>query len=114
MMPWKLSLLLLSAVTLHGCLSAHSEVPDGRSRRDIMARYNQREGVTYLYKALEEDEKPDKKDFIIKETECRKSDNPDVSQCDFKSDGDVKLCTLPRGSADIVCTSQKYRFYASD
>ncbi|KAM3909780.1 uncharacterized protein RB166_021602 isoform 2-T2 [Leptodactylus fuscus] len=108
MVPWRLSLLLLAALTLHACLSAQSEVSDGRSRRDIIALYNQREGVTYLYKALEEAETPDTRSFFIKETECLNSDSQDGSRCDFKSDGDVKICALGVGNEnrqDIKCTS---------
>ncbi|KAM3910180.1 uncharacterized protein RB166_021241 [Leptodactylus fuscus] len=108
MVPWRLSLLLLAALTLHACLSAQSEVSDGRSRRDIIALYNQREGVTYLYKALEEEETADRRNLIIKETKCLKSDNQDVSQCDYKPDGDVRICSLDLGdvdSEDIRCSS---------
>ncbi|XP_044149987.1 cathelicidin-6-like [Bufo gargarizans] len=118
MRSWWLSLLLVSAVTFHGCLSdtVDPEVQDGRSIGDVIDLYNQREGVTYLYKSLdqlppvpvEEDENPNRRGFIIKETVCLKSENPDLSQCDFKPDGDVKICSLDLGDEDpedIMCTS---------
>ncbi|XP_040287436.1 cathelicidin-related peptide Oh-Cath-like isoform X2 [Bufo bufo] len=118
MRSWWLSLLLVSAVTLQGCLSdtAEPEVQDGRSIGDIIDLYNQREGVTYLYKSLdqlppvplEEDENPERRAFTIKETVCLKAANPDLSQCDFKSDGDVQICSLVLGGEnpeDIMCIS---------
>nr|AJQ20790.1 cathelicidin-DM [Duttaphrynus melanostictus] len=118
MRSWRLSLLLVSAVTLHGCLSdpAEPEVQDGRSIEDVIDLYNQREGVTYLYKSLdqlppvpmEEDENPNRRGFIMKETVCLKSENPDLTQCDFKPDGDVKICSLDLGDEDpedIMCFS---------
>ncbi|XP_040287431.1 cathelicidin-related peptide Pt_CRAMP2-like isoform X1 [Bufo bufo] len=118
MRSWWLSLLLVSAVTLHGCLSdtAEPDVQDGRSIGDIIDLYNQKEGVTYLYKFLdqlppvpmEEDENPNRRGFIIKETVCLKTENPDLVQCDFKPDGDVKICSLDLGDEDpedIMCTS---------
>ncbi|XP_073407254.1 cathelicidin-5-like isoform X1 [Dendrobates tinctorius] len=119
MRSWRLSLLLVSAVTLHGCLSVTSEprINDGRSIGDITDLYNQKEGVTYLYKSLDqihiappEDGKiPDGRYFIIKETVCLRSEDADLSQCDFKPDGDVKFCALDLGddgSTEIQCISQ--------
>ncbi|XP_066441179.1 cathelicidin-related antimicrobial peptide Bf-CRAMP-like isoform X2 [Eleutherodactylus coqui] len=99
MRSWKLSLLFFSAVTLHGCLSgaAEPEVQDERSIRDIINLYNKREGVTYLYKYLDQisitplEGDENQRGFIIKETECLKSGNPDLSQCDFKPDGNVRV-----------------------
>ncbi|XP_069816656.1 cathelicidin-6-like isoform X2 [Dendropsophus ebraccatus] len=116
MISWRLSLLLLAAVTLHGRLSAEPDVLEEKSIRDIAHLYNQREGVTYLYRALEqfppipleEDDNPNRSAFIIRETVCLKSENPDVSQCDFKLDGDVKICAVDLADEDpedIVCTS---------
>ncbi|XP_066441178.1 cathelicidin-related antimicrobial peptide Bf-CRAMP-like isoform X1 [Eleutherodactylus coqui] len=114
MRSWKLSLLFFSAVTLHGCLSgaAEPEVQDERSIRDIINLYNKREGVTYLYKYLDQisitplEGDENQRGFIIKETECLKSGNPDLSQCDFKPDGDVKICILDAEVPDdIKCIS---------
>ncbi|XP_069816658.1 protegrin-2-like isoform X2 [Dendropsophus ebraccatus] len=117
MTGWRLSLLLLAAVTLHGRLSAETDVLEEKSTRDIVHLYNQREGVTYLYRALDQlsaaklgtEESSPKKTIVIKETTCLKSDNsPDVTQCDFKSDGDVKICAVDLADEDpedIVCTS---------
>ncbi|XP_077127875.1 cathelicidin-related antimicrobial peptide Bf-CRAMP-like [Ranitomeya variabilis] len=107
MRSWRLSLLLLSAVTLHGCLSdaADPEIKDGRSIGDITDLYNQKEGVTYLYKSLDQihiSPSKDTKSFLIKETVCLKSENLELSQCDFKPDGDVKICTLHLGDEDPV------------
>ncbi|CAJ0960045.1 unnamed protein product [Ranitomeya imitator] len=120
MRSWRLSLLLLSAVTLHGCLSdtPEPEIKDGRSIGDITDLYNQKEGVTYLYKSLQqihiappqqEGEKSDRRSFVLKETVCLKSEDPDLSQCDFKPDGDVKICSLDlseENPGDIMCISQ--------
>ncbi|XP_073407253.1 cathelicidin-related antimicrobial peptide Bf-CRAMP-like [Dendrobates tinctorius] len=119
MRSWRLSLLLVSAVTLHGCLSDTAEpgIKDGRSIGDITDLYNQKEGVTYLYKSLdqihiappEEGEKSERRSFILKETACLKSENPDLSQCDFKPDGDVKICSVDlsdENPEDILCITQ--------
>ncbi|XP_073432974.1 cathelin-related peptide SC5-like [Dendrobates tinctorius] len=119
MRNWRLSLLLFSAVTIHGCLSDTVEpgTKDGSSIGDIIDFYNQKEGVTYLYKSLDqisiapsqEEENPVIKSFIIKETMCLKSENVDLSQCDFKVDGDVKICSVDlgdEGPEDIMCISQ--------
>ncbi|XP_073519468.1 cathelicidin-1-like [Phyllobates terribilis] len=119
MRSWTLSLLLFSAVTLHGCLSETAEpgINNGRSIGDIIDLYNQKEGVTYLYKSMDqilisppqEDENPNRKSFTIKETMCLKSENLDLSQCDFKVDGDVKICALDlsdEGPEDIMCIRQ--------
>ncbi|XP_072010908.1 cathelicidin-3-like [Engystomops pustulosus] len=115
---WGLSLLLVSAVTLHGCLSdaAEAQLHHGRSIEDVIHLYNQREGVTYLYKALdprppallEEDEIPDTRTIIIKETACRKPQHLHPSQCDHKPDGEVKVCVLDLDVVDpeeIMCRS---------
>ncbi|XP_066441141.1 cathelicidin-related antimicrobial peptide Na_CRAMP-like [Eleutherodactylus coqui] len=100
MMSWKLSLLFFSAVTLHGCLSdaAEPEDQDERCIRHITNLYNQREGGTNLYRSLDElpsvplQEDGNNNGYILKETECQKSENRDLSQCDFKPDGDITLC----------------------
>ncbi|XP_069816653.1 cathelicidin-4-like isoform X2 [Dendropsophus ebraccatus] len=115
MLGWSLSLLLLAAVTLHGRLSAEPDVLEEKSIRDIVHLYNQREGVTYLYRALEqlsapplEHESLNRREVIIKETVCLKSVNPDLSQCDFKPEGDEKICAVDLADEDpedIVCTS---------
>ncbi|CAJ0960047.1 unnamed protein product [Ranitomeya imitator] len=97
--------------------TAKPGIKDGRSIGDITDLYNQKERVTYLYKSLqqihiappEEGKIPDGRSFIIKETVCLKSEDPDLSQCDFKPDGDVKICALDvgdDGSKDIQCISQ--------
>ncbi|XP_066441177.1 cathelicidin-2-like [Eleutherodactylus coqui] len=114
MRSWKLSLLFFSAVTLHGCLcgTAEPEDQDERSMRDITNLYNQMEEVIYLYKYLDQisitplEGDENDKGYIIKETECLKSGNPDLSQCDFKPDGDVKICNLDAEVPDdIKCIS---------
>ncbi|XP_075684925.1 cathelicidin-6-like [Rhinoderma darwinii] len=111
MRSWGLSLLFFSAVTLHGGLS---DVQNKRPIRDVIDIYNQREGVTYLYKTLEqlppakleEDEIPNRRTFIIKETVCLKSNNPDLSKCDYKSDGEEKICVLgDENHEEIICSS---------
>ncbi|XP_075173026.1 protegrin-1-like isoform X1 [Anomaloglossus baeobatrachus] len=120
MRSWRASLLpslLLSVITLHVCVSEAEEprIQDGGSIRAITDRYNQKEGVTFLYKSLdrihtappEGDEDAAGRFFLIQETVCPKSDNPDLSQCDFKPDGDVRVCALDLGDAeDVMCISQ--------
>ncbi|XP_066441002.1 cathelicidin-related antimicrobial peptide Bf-CRAMP-like [Eleutherodactylus coqui] len=116
MRSWKLSLLFFFAVTLHGCLSgaAEPEVQDESRITDIINLYNQREGVIYLYKSLDQpsatplEEDENNRGYIIKETECLKSEDADLSQCDFKPDGDVKICNLDLDAEDpedINCIS---------
>ncbi|CAN2391444.1 hypothetical protein PRIEUP_LOCUS1483 [Pristimantis euphronides] len=119
MRSWELSVLLFSAVALHGCLAntAEPEVQDERYNiQDAIDLYNQREEVTYLYKLLEqrpsdpleEDENFTLPRFTIKETECQKSGNPDLSLCAFKPDGDVKVCAVDPADEDpedIFCMS---------
>ncbi|CAJ0947942.1 unnamed protein product [Ranitomeya imitator] len=118
MRNWRLYLLLFSAVTIHGCLSNTAEpgTKDGRSIGDIIDLYNQKQGVKYLYKSLDqisiappqEDENLDRKSFIIKETVCPKSENVDLSKCDFKVDGAVKICSLDlgvEGPEGVICIS---------
>ncbi|KAG8545315.1 hypothetical protein GDO81_021088 [Engystomops pustulosus] len=115
---WGLSLLLVSAVTLHGCLSdaAETQLHHGRSIEDVIHLYNQREGVTYLYKALdprppallEEENNPDRVICIMKETTCLKSEETELSQCNYKPGGEVKVCVLDLDVVDpedIMCRS---------
>ncbi|XP_072010633.1 cathelicidin-6-like isoform X2 [Engystomops pustulosus] len=115
---WGLSLLLVSAVTLHGCLSdvAETQLHHGRSIEDVIHLYNQREGVTYLYKALdprppallEEEEEPNTKTFTMKETTCLRSEETELSQCNYKPEGEVKVCVLDLDVVDpedIMCRS---------
>ncbi|XP_056402364.1 cathelicidin-related peptide Oh-Cath-like [Hyla sarda] len=115
MLRWRLSLLIFSAVILYGCLSTEPGVQNEESIREIVDLYNQRKGVTYLYKALdqiptallEEDGNPNRRNFIIGETVCLKSKTSDLSQCDFKPDGDAKICAVDLGNEDpenIICT----------
>ncbi|XP_072011013.1 cathelicidin-6-like [Engystomops pustulosus] len=115
---WGLSLLLVSAVTLHGCLSdaAETQLHHGRSIEDVIHLYNQREGVTYLYKALdprppallEEENNPDRVICIMKETTCLRSEETELSQCNYKPGGEVKVCVLDLDVVDpedIMCRS---------
>ncbi|XP_066440627.1 cathelicidin-related peptide Oh-Cath-like isoform X2 [Eleutherodactylus coqui] len=119
MMSWKLSLLFFSAVTLHGCLSdaAEPEVQDGISTRDITNLYNQRQGVTYLYKPFNDLPSipvkggENKRVYIIKETACLKSENRDLSQCDFKPDGEERFNRNIRKRCDDECFKRAIHVY---
>ncbi|CAN2391792.1 hypothetical protein PRIEUP_LOCUS1832, partial [Pristimantis euphronides] len=120
MRSWELSVLLFSAVTLHGCVSntAESEVQDEKFIKKIVDFYNQKEGVTYLYKSLdqlpsvpmEDNKSPHTRAYILQETMCLKSENPDLSQCDFKPDGGMMICAQDVDDKDplnIICINMK-------
>ncbi|XP_073488551.1 cathelicidin-1-like [Aquarana catesbeiana] len=94
----------LSAVTLE---VSHSQSPDQEGRiREALDLYNQREDVLYFYKPLEdlpaipiqiffqEETKDEILRFGIMETRCLKSEGGDAARCEFKPDGEVKICDL--------------------
>nr|UTQ11529.1 cathelicidin [Hoplobatrachus rugulosus] len=88
------------AITLQ---SAHSESPDQDEWiREALDLYNQKDNGKCFYKQLsdlpagilEEEEDSPTVRFFIKETECLKSEDIDLAQCDYKKDGQVKACAL--------------------
>ncbi|XP_075070265.1 cathelicidin-6-like [Mixophyes fleayi] len=114
MRSWWLSLLVLSAVTLDLGLSQSPE------REKLIAEaikcFNKEENVPNLYKFLndvpatrqEDKNKSQTLKFEIKETVCPKSAKRDLGQCDYKPDGETKLCTLPLAEKDkdvVKCSS---------
>nr|WOZ29869.1 cathelicidin [Quasipaa spinosa] len=70
--------------------------------REALDLYNQRKDGEFFFKLLsdlpdappEEGEDSPAVAFFIKETECLKSEDTDLVQCDYKKDGEVKVCGL--------------------
>nr|AXR75913.1 cathelicidin family antimicrobial peptide OL-CATH1 [Odorrana livida] len=90
----------LCAITLE---VAHSQSPDQEEQiRAALGLYNQKEGGEFLFKLLSDLPAPLLQDgedspavsFLIKETECLKSEDNNLAQCDYKKDGEVKICGL--------------------
>nr|AXR75914.1 cathelicidin family antimicrobial peptide OL-CATH2 [Odorrana livida] len=101
----------LCAVTLE---VAHSQSPVQEGRiREALDLYNQREDGEFLFKLLSElpasllEEEGDSSaiTFLIKETDCPKSEDNDLERCDYKEDGEVKVCALHREDEDVKCIS---------
>ncbi|CAJ0938608.1 unnamed protein product [Ranitomeya imitator] len=85
---------------------------DNRHTAEVLSEFLQRETQSWLgtvdLEAGKEDENLDRKSFIIKETVCPKSENVDLSKCDFKVDGAVKICSLDlgvEGPEGVICIS---------
>ncbi|XP_040207964.1 uncharacterized protein LOC120939699 [Rana temporaria] len=92
--------LWLCTVTLE---VARSQSPDQEERiREALDLYNQREDVLYFYKPLEdlppipvqEERKDEILRFGIMETRCVKSGGGDAARCEYKADGEVRICDL--------------------
>ncbi|XP_077349651.1 neutrophilic granule protein-like [Lithobates pipiens] len=90
----------LCAVTLE---VARSQSVDQEGRiRDALDLYNQKEGDEFLFQLLSDLPAPLMQDgedspavtFLIKETECLKSEDINSAGCDYKKDGEVKICGL--------------------
>ncbi|XP_077350095.1 cathelicidin antimicrobial peptide-like [Lithobates pipiens] len=101
----------LSAVTLE---VARSQSPDRDGWiREAVDLYNQREDGEFLFKLLSElpgpilEEEGDSPaiGFLIKETDCPKSEEIDLERCDHSKDGDVKVCVLHQEDEDVKCVS---------
>nr|QBC65431.1 cathelicidin-RC2 precursor [Aquarana catesbeiana] len=101
----------LSAVTLE---VAHSQSPDREEWiTEALDLYNQREDGEFLFKLLSElpapllEEEGDSPaiTFLIKETDCPKSEENDLEGCDYSKDGEVKVCALHREDEDVKCVS---------
>nr|WAN74062.1 CATH precursor [Zhangixalus smaragdinus] len=101
--------LWLSALTLH---LAHSQ--SGRIKEALDA-YNQREDGEFYFKLmsnvpglgffLQEKENPSRVIFLIKESECRKTEDVDLERCDYRKDGEVRMCALYRKGEKVECIS---------
>nr|QPL18198.1 cathelicidin family antimicrobial peptide CATH1 precursor [Pelophylax nigromaculatus] len=103
--------LWLCAITLD---LAHSQPPDREDWiREALDLYNQREDGEFLFKLLSELPAPLLQEegdspaitFLIKETDCPKSEDNDLEGCDDKEDGEVKVCALHREEEDVKCVS---------
>ncbi|XP_073488550.1 cathelicidin antimicrobial peptide-like [Aquarana catesbeiana] len=101
----------LCAVTLE---VARSQSPDWEGWiREALDLYNQREDGEFLFKLLSElpapllEEEGDSPaiTFLIKETDCPKSEENDLEGCDYSKDGEVKVCALHREDEDVKCVS---------
>ncbi|KAM5157709.1 neutrophilic granule protein-like [Mantella aurantiaca] len=82
--------------------------------------YNQREDGEFYFKLLSDLQAPPMEDaedsptaaFLIKETECSKSEDLNPIQCDYKKDGEVKVCGIyseekeEETSRTLKCVSQ--------
>nr|QQG31491.1 Cathelicidin [Hoplobatrachus rugulosus] len=101
----------ISAITLH---LARSQSPDQDEWiREALDLYNQREDGEFFFKllaGLPDDLLEDEGDspsigFLIKETDCPKVEDNDLEQCDYKKDGEVKVCALYGEEEEIKCYS---------
>ncbi|XP_077349652.1 cathelicidin antimicrobial peptide-like [Lithobates pipiens] len=99
----------LSAVTLE---VARSQSPDRDGWiREALDLYNQREDGEFLFKLLsdlpapllEEEGDSPAITFLIKQTDCPKSEENDLEGCDYSKDGEVKVCALHREDEDVKC-----------
>nr|AFX61592.1 cathelicidin-PY1 precursor [Nanorana yunnanensis] len=103
--------LWISALTLQ---MARSQSPDQDGWiREALDLYNQREDGEFFFKflsdlpdvLLEEEGDSPAIGFLIKETDCPKSEDCDLEKCDYRKDGEVKVCTLYREEEDVKCVS---------
>nr|AZW10343.1 cathelicidin precursor [Nanorana ventripunctata] len=91
--------LWISALTWQ---AARSQSPDREEWiREALDLYNQREDGEFFFKFLSdlpaaplEEENNPTISFLIKETECLKSEDINLEECDYKKDGEVKVCGL--------------------
>nr|ASU44943.1 cathelicidin-1 precursor [Zhangixalus puerensis] len=99
--------IFLAALTLH---LAHFQ--SGRIRAALDA-YNQKDDGECYFKfvsdlpgsLLQEEEESPSVNFLIKETECRKSEDVDLERCEYKKDGEVKACALYLEKEEVECVS---------
>ncbi|KAM4688532.1 cathelicidin-6-like isoform 5-T5 [Discoglossus pictus] len=98
MESWK-TMLFLAVVTVVTSLSLAQGMRDEDYIKEVVELYN--ENVDYLFKPLHDyparfvlvEENTQLMVFLIKETECPKSQNANVLECDFKPNGEIKVCT---------------------
>ncbi|XP_068094653.1 antimicrobial protein CAP18-like isoform X2 [Hyperolius riggenbachi] len=100
--------LVLAAVSsqLGLCRSLEPDVQEEVSLTEAVELFNQRDEGELLYKLLsvlsvselqnemEGDSPTPSAAFLIKETECPKAATRDTDLCDYKQDGEVKVCGL--------------------
>ncbi|KAM5157485.1 cathelicidin-6-like [Mantella aurantiaca] len=99
---WHCVLWLCAAVSL-----ARSLDQDGWIGEELDL-YNQREDGEFYFKMLsdlpashlEEEQNFPTITFLIKETDCPKSQRVKLEECDYKKNGDVKICGLYPGEAE--------------
>ncbi|KAM5157944.1 cathelicidin-6-like [Mantella aurantiaca] len=91
---WHCVLWLCAAVSLARSLDQDGWIGEA------LDLYNQRENGEFYFKLLSDLQAPPMEDdsptvaFLIKETECPKSEDLDPVQCDYKKDGEVKVCGM--------------------
>ncbi|KAM6451733.1 cathelicidin-related peptide Oh-Cath-like [Liasis olivaceus] len=95
---WVLLLFISPATT--NFLSLSLTYPE--ALEDAIRLYNEEEGVKFLYRLVRAEPRPDwdpeaeevqSLKFSMKETVCPAIQDLDFSKCDFKEDGDVKVCS---------------------
>ncbi|XP_018430778.1 PREDICTED: cathelicidin-2-like isoform X2 [Nanorana parkeri] len=103
--------LWISALTLQ---AARSQSPDREEWiKEALDLYNQREDGEFFFKflsdlpaaPLEEEGDSPAIGFLIKETDCPKSEDCDLEKRDYRKDGEVKVCALYREEEDVKCVS---------
>nr|AOY41536.1 antimicrobial peptide FM-CATH2 precursor [Fejervarya multistriata] len=102
--------LWICAITLHSARSQSSD-QDGWIR-EALDLYNQKDDGEFCFKflsdlpdaLLEEEGDSQSIGFLIKETDCLKSEGQDLEQCDYKEDGEVKACVLS-AEEEVKCVS---------
>ncbi|KAM4688529.1 antibacterial peptide PMAP-37-like isoform 2-T2 [Discoglossus pictus] len=98
MESWK-TMLFLAVVTVVTSLSLAQGMRDEDYIKEVVELYN--ENVDYLFKPLHDyparfvlvEEDSQLLVFLIKETQCDKSENATILDCDFKPNGEIKVCT---------------------
>ncbi|KAM5157486.1 cathelin-related peptide SC5-like [Mantella aurantiaca] len=93
---WHCVLWLYAAVSLARSLDQDGWIGEA------LDLYNQRENGEFYFKLLSDLQAPPMEDaedsptvaFLIKETECPKSEELDPIQCGYKKDGEVKVCGI--------------------
>ncbi|KAM4688530.1 cathelicidin-related antimicrobial peptide Na_CRAMP-like isoform 3-T3 [Discoglossus pictus] len=98
MESWK-AMLFLAVVTVVTSLSLAQGMRDEDYIKEVVELYN--ENADNLYKPLHDyparfvlvEEDSQLLVFLIKETQCDKSENATILDCDFKPNGEIKVCT---------------------
>ncbi|XP_075445271.1 cathelicidin-6-like [Ascaphus truei] len=103
MESWWKAILLLSVATAVNSLSLTQEInsiQDVEYIKRAVDIYNKKENINDIFKPLDDDndtylqvdENLLQLVFKIKETVCPKSENYNIGECDFKPDGEVRVC----------------------
>ncbi|MEE6467516.1 hypothetical protein FKM82_007279 [Ascaphus truei] len=118
MESWWKAILLLSVATAVNSLTLPQEInsiQDVEYIKRAVDIYNKKENVNYIFKPLDDDndtylqvnENLQQLVFKIKETVCPISENYNIGECDFKPDGEVKICNTnltEQENEDIIIT----------